>query len=55
MKNLLASAEEIAARCQRLAADINTGRITEIVKKYENDYGDYLFIIADKVELKGER
>ncbi|MEH2026517.1 class I SAM-dependent methyltransferase [Nostoc sp.] len=51
---LLASADEIAAGCQRLAADINTGRITEIVKKYENNHGDYLFIIADKVELKGE-
>ncbi|MEH2328461.1 class I SAM-dependent methyltransferase [Nostoc sp.] len=51
---LLASADEIAAGCQRLAADINTGRITEIVKKYENNHGDYLFVIADKVELKGE-
>jgi len=46
---LLASADEIAAGCQRLAADINTGRITEIVKKYENNHGDYLFVIADKV------
>ncbi|MEH1935781.1 MAG: methyltransferase domain-containing protein [Nostoc sp.] len=46
---LLASADEIAAGCQRLAADINTGRISEIVKKYENNQGDYLFVIADKV------
>ncbi|MEH2456848.1 class I SAM-dependent methyltransferase [Nostoc sp.] len=46
---LLASADEIAAGCQRLAADINTGRITEIVNKYENNQGDYLFVIADKV------
>ncbi|MEH1848254.1 MAG: methyltransferase domain-containing protein [Nostoc sp.] len=46
---LLASADEIAAGCQRLEADINTGRITEIVNKYENNQGDYLFIIADKV------
>ena len=46
---LLASADEIATGCQRLAADINTGRITEIVKKYENNQGDYLFVIADKV------
>ncbi|MDZ8256959.1 class I SAM-dependent methyltransferase [Nostoc sp. ChiQUE01b] len=50
---LLASADEIAAGCQRLAADINRGRITEIVKKYKNNQGDYLFVIADKVELKG--
>ncbi|MEH2409064.1 class I SAM-dependent methyltransferase [Nostoc sp.] len=47
---LLASADEIATGCQRLAADINTGRITEIVNKYENNQGDYLFVIADKVE-----
>ncbi|MEH1781638.1 MAG: class I SAM-dependent methyltransferase [Nostoc sp.] len=46
---LLASADEIAVGCQRLAADINTGRITEIVNKYENNQGDYLFVIADKV------
>ncbi|WP_375467512.1 class I SAM-dependent methyltransferase [uncultured Nostoc sp.] len=46
---LLASADEIAAGCERLAADINTGRITEIVNKYENNQGDYLFVIADKV------
>ncbi|QLE40136.1 class I SAM-dependent methyltransferase [Nostoc sp. C052] len=46
---LLASADEIATGCQKLAADINTGRITEIVNKYENNHGDYLFVIADKV------
>ncbi|MEH2255147.1 hypothetical protein [Nostoc sp.] len=46
---LIASADEIAARCQKLAADLNTGRITEILKKYENNQGDYLFVIADKV------
>ncbi|WP_392478586.1 class I SAM-dependent methyltransferase [Nostoc sp. C110] len=45
---LLASPEEITVGCQRLAADINTGRITEIVNKYENNHGDYLFVIADK-------
>ncbi|MEH2184364.1 hypothetical protein [Nostoc sp.] len=31
--SLLASADEIAAGCQKLAADINIGYITEIVKK----------------------
>lgn len=46
---LLASAKEIAAGCEKLAADIHTGRITEIVKKYESDQGDYLFVIAEKV------
>ncbi|WP_445638079.1 Ubiquinone/menaquinone biosynthesis C-methylase UbiE [Nostoc sp. DSM 114161] len=46
---LVASAEEIANGCERLAADIHTGRIAEIVKKYENHIGDYLFITAQKV------
>ncbi|WP_199339604.1 hypothetical protein [Nostoc sp. FACHB-892] len=46
---LLASADEIVARCERLATDINTGRIKEIINKYENNHGDYLFVIADKV------
>ncbi|PHJ65237.1 methyltransferase type 11 [Nostoc linckia z18] len=45
---LLASAAEIATGCERLAADIDTGRITEIIKKYENNRGDYLFITAEK-------
>lgn len=36
--NLLASADEIAVGCQRLAADINTRHISEIVKKYENNH-----------------
>ncbi|MCW5313493.1 methyltransferase domain-containing protein [Nostoc sp. KVJ3] len=47
--SLLASQDEIAVGCQRLAADINTGLIKEIINKYENNNGDYLFVIADKV------
>lgn len=46
---LVASAEETAAGCEKLAADIYTGRITEIIKKYESDRGDYLFVTAEKV------
>lgn len=49
---LLALPEEITAGCQRLAADINTGRITDIVNKYENNHGDYLFVIAEKINHK---
>ncbi|MEH2200675.1 class I SAM-dependent methyltransferase [Nostoc sp.] len=46
---LLASPEEITIGCERLAADISTERITDIVNKYENNYGDYLFVIAEKI------
>ncbi|MEH2137290.1 hypothetical protein [Nostoc sp.] len=46
---MLASPEEITAGCQKLAADINTGRITDIVNKYENNHADYLFVIAEKI------
>lgn len=38
LRNSLVSADEIAVGSQRLAADINTGRISEIVKKYENNH-----------------
>lgn len=46
---LLASTDEITAGCQKLAADIKSGRITNIIKKYEHCQGDYLFVIAYKV------
>jgi hypothetical protein len=46
---LLASPDEITAGCQRLAADIESGIITNIIEKYEHDQGDYLFVIANKV------
>ncbi|MBD2415526.1 methyltransferase type 11 [Nostoc calcicola FACHB-389] len=46
---LLASAEEVTTGCERLAADIHTGRIRKIVEKYKNNDGDYLFVTADKL------
>ncbi|QKQ75822.1 class I SAM-dependent methyltransferase [Nostoc sp. TCL240-02] len=49
---LLASPEEITIGCQRLVADINTGRITDIINKYENNHGDYLFVIAEKINYE---
>ena len=45
---LLASATEVEAGCQRLAADIRTGAIAEVMKKYQHARGDYLFVIASK-------
>lgn len=46
---LLASPDEITTGCQRLAADIESGMISNIINKYEHDQGDYLFVIAHKV------
>ncbi len=48
---LLASSKEIEAGCKRLAVDINTGAITEVINKYHHNQGDYLFIIAGKVVM----
>jgi SAM-dependent methyltransferase len=46
--SMLASVAEITNGCQKLATDINSGFIKEVVQKYEHEQGDYLFIIADK-------
>jgi len=40
--------EETAAGCAKLDADIKSGRIEEVTKKYRHDLGDYLFVIATK-------
>lgn len=45
---LLASPTEIEEGCARLASDIKTGRIAEVVKKYEHGGGDYKFVVARK-------
>jgi SAM-dependent methyltransferase len=45
---LLASETEIEAGCSRLESDIKSGRIIDVVKKYEHTGGDYKFVIAHK-------
>lgn len=47
----LANIEEVESGLATLRADINSGRIKEIIKSYENDFGDYLYIIGDKTEV----
>ena len=32
-----------------LSEDIDTGRINDIIKSYDNENGDYLFLIAEKI------
>jgi ubiquinone/menaquinone biosynthesis C-methylase UbiE len=44
----LITAEETAAGCARLEADIKSGRFEEVAAKYRHDRGDCLFIIATK-------
>lgn len=45
---LLASETEIEEGCKKLAADIHTGQIAKVIKKYEHGEGDYKFVIACK-------
>ncbi|MAY83310.1 MAG: MerR family transcriptional regulator [Flavobacteriales bacterium] len=44
----LANRAEIERGLTKLRADIDSGKINEIMKKYENDMGDYLFLNAEK-------
>ena len=40
--------DEVTAGLDRLREDIATGEIDNVVKKYESDVGDYLFVVAVK-------
>ncbi len=44
----LANADEVEKGLKILKEDIASGKITDIIKKYENTDGDYLFIIVKK-------
>jgi SAM-dependent methyltransferase len=43
----LAEASEVQAGCERLAHDIQSGRIADVVSAYRNEGGDYIFVIAE--------
>ena len=43
-----ANAREVEKGLRCLAEDIETGKISEVIEKYENDLGDYIFIVARK-------
>ena len=45
----LANKDEVRNGLQELADDIKKGKISEIIKNYKNDKGDYVFIIIKKV------
>jgi ubiquinone/menaquinone biosynthesis C-methylase UbiE len=44
----LANAEEVEKGLRRLAEDIKSGKISEVIEKHKNDIGDYIFIVAGK-------
>lgn len=43
----LADEAEVASGCRRLAQDIESGAIADMIKQHESDAGDYLFVVAD--------
>ena len=44
----LANEGEIETGLIKLKKDIRTGKIIELIKSYENEMGDYLFVMAEK-------
>lgn len=40
--------EEVEQGLKTLEADIRSGKINEVIKSYENNYGDYIFFIATR-------
>ncbi len=46
--SLIAHQSEIKKGLQQMKEDINTGKIVKIIKEFENELGDYLFIIGKK-------
>jgi SAM-dependent methyltransferase len=45
----LANKQEVTNGLKKLEQDIHSGRIVECINAYENQKGDYLFLIAEKV------
>ncbi|MDY6796942.1 MAG: methyltransferase domain-containing protein [Actinomycetota bacterium] len=41
--------DEVERGLDRLARDIASGRIDEVAASYRNDYGDYAFVVAEKI------
>ncbi|MBW1294779.1 class I SAM-dependent methyltransferase [Aquimarina litoralis] len=47
----LANKTEVEQGLKSLREDIDSGKISEIIKSYKNDLGDYLYIIAQKPSI----
>jgi len=50
-----ANLDEVERGLERLARDITSGRIDEVMASYRNDYGDYAFVVAEKAGETKER
>jgi SAM-dependent methyltransferase len=48
----LAEPDEVDSGCRRLALDIQSGKIEDIMRSYSHNQGDYLFIVAEKKPTK---
>ena len=46
----LANKDEVEKGLRRLAEDIESGKISEVIENHKNDSGDYVFIVAAKTE-----
>lgn len=44
----LSNKEEVTQGLAQLKSDISTGDIESIITSYDNDFGDYLYVIAEK-------
>ena len=40
--------DEVYKGCEQLKEDIHTGIINDVLLSYDNDFGDYMFIVAEK-------
>jgi ubiquinone/menaquinone biosynthesis C-methylase UbiE len=49
----LADAAEVESGCARLARDIETQRIQEVIARSQSEEGDYLFVVAATHKLEG--
>lgn len=47
----LSNAEEVRSGLSRLRDDINMNRFKEIKTRFDNDLGDYLFVVAEKKNI----
>ena len=47
--SLLSNKKEVEAGLIKLKNDVVSGAIKEVMKQYENEEGDYLFISAKKI------
>ena len=48
----LANKDEVEKGLRRLAEDIESGKISEVIENHKNEIGDYIFIVAGKMDYK---